>query len=58
MMMVQTIVFGYVYYYFFFFFCKWSNLLGGRFVLLERLRFRVVCCVWLSLYSGGVVVCV
>ena len=31
---------------------------GWPFVLLERLRFRVVCCVWLSLYSGGVVVCV
>ena len=43
---------------FLFFFCEWSNLLGGRFVLPERLRFRVVCCAWLSLDSGGVVVCV
>ena len=36
----------------------WSNILGGRFVLPERLRFRVVCSAWLSLSSGGVVVCV
>ena len=53
MTMIRIIVYG---FFFFFFFV--SNLLGGHFALPERLRFRVVCCAWLSLGSGGVVVCV